>query len=145
MGRMTIVCVSALVVGTGLFVTGNRFVNAQQPSIKRTDLLKTDLAGMEGKEMNIWTADIAPGAATGKHHHPTPRFVIVLEGSVVLEIEGRPPGVLSRAGWSRTVLKVGDTVTVHCSPAKDGSHAGLVARVTLSDGTVLLNAAPPVQ
>ena len=66
-------------------------------------------------------------------------------GKVQWEIEGRPPGVLSRAGWSRTVLKVGDTVIVHCSPAKDGSHAGLVARVTLSDGTVLLNAAPPVQ
>ena len=91
MRRMTVVGVSALAVGTGLFVTGNRFVNAQQPPIKRTDLLKTDLVGMEGKEMNIWTADIAPGAATGKHHHPTPRFVIVLEGSVALEIEGRPP------------------------------------------------------
>ena len=30
-------------------------------------------------------------------------------GKIVWEIEGRPPGVLSRAGWSRTVLKVGDT------------------------------------
>jgi quercetin dioxygenase-like cupin family protein len=46
---------------------------------------------MEGKEMNLWTADLAPGAQTGKHHHPTPRFVIVLEGSVVSEMEGKPP------------------------------------------------------
>jgi quercetin dioxygenase-like cupin family protein len=91
MTRMTIFGVSALFVGTGLLVTGNGFVNAQQPSIKRTDLLNTDLAGVDGKEMNIWTADIAPGAATGKHQHPTRRFVVVLEGSVVLEIEGRPP------------------------------------------------------
>ena len=66
-------------------------------------------------------------------------------GKVEWEIEGRPPGVLSRAGWSRTVLKVGDTITVHCSPAKDGTHVGLVARVTLADGTVLANAGPPQQ
>jgi quercetin dioxygenase-like cupin family protein len=41
--------------------------------------------------MNVWVADIAPGAATGKHTHPTPRFVYVLEGAVVLEMDGKPP------------------------------------------------------
>jgi quercetin dioxygenase-like cupin family protein len=79
-------------VGGGVLCAGGcEIANAQQPPIKRTELLKRDLAGMEGKEMNIWVADIAPGAQTGKHHHPTPRFVIVLEGSVVLEMEGKPP------------------------------------------------------
>lgn len=56
--------------------------------------------------------------------------------------EGRPPGVLGRAGWTKRSLKFGDRVTVHCSPAKDGSHFCLVARVTLEDGTVLANAPP---
>ena len=88
MRRMIIIGASAVIAG--LFVIGHPFVLGQQPPIKRTDLLKTDLAGMEGKEMNIWTAEIAPGASTGKHQHPTPRFVVVLEGSVVLEIEGKP-------------------------------------------------------
>jgi quercetin dioxygenase-like cupin family protein len=78
-----------LALGAGLLVGGN--LRAQQSAIKRTDLLKTDLAGMEGKEMNIWTADIAPGGATGRHQHPTPRFVVVLDGAVTLEIDGRPP------------------------------------------------------
>jgi len=36
-------------------------------------------------------ADIPPGAAAGRHIHPTPRFVYVLEGSVVLEVDGKPP------------------------------------------------------
>ena len=45
----------------------------------------------KGSEMNVWVADIAPGAATGKHTHPTPRFVYVLEGAVVLEMDGKPP------------------------------------------------------
>jgi quercetin dioxygenase-like cupin family protein len=46
---------------------------------------------MDGKEAHMWVAEIAPGAATGTHRHPTPRFVYVMEGSVVLEMEGRPP------------------------------------------------------
>src|SRR3954447_24936353 len=61
----------------------------QQQTIKRTDLLKLDLAEMNGSEMNVWVADIAPGAQTGRHSHPTPRFVYVLEGAVVLELDGR--------------------------------------------------------
>jgi quercetin dioxygenase-like cupin family protein len=64
---------------------------AQQPPIKRTDLLETDLPELGDKEMRVWVADVAPGAATGRHSHPTPRFVYVLEGSVILEMDGRPP------------------------------------------------------
>jgi Family of unknown function (DUF6152) len=55
-------------------------------------------------------------------------------------IEGRPPGILGRAGWSATVLKPGDQVTVHASPSKNGDRTGIIARVTLADGTVLGNA-----
>ena len=60
----------------------------------------------------------------------------------LLVVEGRPPGVLRRAGWSKTILKVGDPITVDFSPAKDGSHTGLTTRVTLADGTALSNAPP---
>jgi hypothetical protein len=54
-------------------------------------------------------------------------------------IEGRPPGILIRSGWSRDSLHAGDTITIYYSPAKDGTRTGLVARVTLADGTVLAN------
>ena len=87
MGPMARVSLLTLAVGIAPCVTGHEIANAQQPAVKRTELLKTDLAGMEGKEMNIWTGELVPGAKTGKHHHPTPRFVVVLEGSVVLEME----------------------------------------------------------
>ena len=63
----------------------------------------------------------------------------------VWAIEGRAPGVLARAGWSRSSMKVGDTVTIDFSPAKDGSKTGLVARVTKSDGTILANAPPATE
>jgi hypothetical protein len=54
-------------------------------------------------------------------------------------VEGRAPGVLRRAGWERTTLQVGETLTVHCSPAKDNSRVCLAARVTKADGTILSN------
>lgn len=63
----------------------------------------------------------------------------------VWAIEGRAPGVLARAGWSRSSIKAGDTVTIDFSPAKDGSKTGLVARVTKSDGTILANAPPATE
>jgi hypothetical protein len=61
-------------------------------------------------------------------------------GKVQWAMEGRAPGVLLRAGWSRSVLKPGDKVTVHYSPSKDGSKVGMIARVTMADGKILPNA-----
>jgi len=60
-------------------------------------------------------------------------------GKVEWAVEGRAPGVLGRVGWDRFVLKPGEKVTVYCSPAKDGSHVGIIARVTKEDGTILGN------
>jgi hypothetical protein len=57
-------------------------------------------------------------------------------------LEGRAPGVLLRAGWSKKSLVPGETVTVDLSPAKEGSKSGLIARVTKADGTILPNAPP---
>ena len=52
-------------------------------------------------------------------------------------IEGRTPGQLVRAGWSKSSLKPGDVITVDFSPAKDGRRTGLLTRVRLADGSVL--------
>jgi hypothetical protein len=65
----------ALIAGIATCIFGGRVSDAQQQPIKRTDLLKTYLPEMEGKEVQVWVADIPPGAATGPHFHPTPRFV----------------------------------------------------------------------
>jgi quercetin dioxygenase-like cupin family protein len=62
---------------------------SQQASITRTDLATADQSATEVGAM--WVADIPPGSATGRHTHPTPRFVYVLEGSVILEVDGKSP------------------------------------------------------
>lgn len=60
-------------------------------------------------------------------------------GKVEWACEGRAPGILTRAGWTRNILKAGEMVTVDMSPAKDGSKVSIIARVTKADGTILSN------
>ena len=91
MKRNTVILCLLVVVGTAFGVVA--ILNAQEPSLKRIEVLRVDMAGMEGKEAHMWVAEIAPGAATAKHSHPTPRFVYVMEGSVTVEFEGGSPEV----------------------------------------------------
>ncbi len=91
MSRAARLPILTLIAGIAFSVVGGQVTNAQQQPIKRTDLLKSELAEITDNEMQVWIADIAPGAATGRHSHPTPRFVYVLEGAVVLELDGKPP------------------------------------------------------
>jgi uncharacterized cupin superfamily protein len=90
MKRSTIV-VTIMVFGVGLALIGARTLSAQSPLVKRTDLIKAELTAMQSPVAYLWVGELAPGAATGKHAHPTPRFVYVLEGAVTLEIEGKSP------------------------------------------------------
>jgi hypothetical protein len=75
MRRQAIVIALTLTTGIALGAIGGQLARAQQQPIKRTDLLKSDLAEIKDNEMHVWVADIAPGAASGRHSHPTPRFV----------------------------------------------------------------------
>ena len=79
MRRTAMVLSLTLAVGIAAGVLGDRLLSAQQSPIKRTELLKTDVAGMEGKEAIVYIAELGPGAAAGKHFHPGPEFAYLLE------------------------------------------------------------------
>lgn len=53
-------------------------------------------------------------------------------------VEGGAPNSLFRNGWRKDSVKVGDTLTVEGSRAKDGSLRANAARVTLPDGRRVL-------
>lgn len=81
----------ALVVG---FAAGGAWVTAlraEQPLVKETVLLRTDLAGVAGKELIVSRFDTAPGWAHGRHYHVGHELVYVLEGSAIVEVEGKLP------------------------------------------------------
>jgi len=54
--------------------------------------------------------------------------------------EAGSPGALSRRGFKRGDLKIGDTIVVDGYRAKDGSHLIDARRVTLSDGRIVSGA-----
>jgi len=55
---------------------------------KVTPLLTKDLAGLAGKEASMLTVEYPPGASSSKHRHNANTFVYVLEGSIVMQVEG---------------------------------------------------------
>ena len=60
------------------------------PSIAEnvTPLLAKDLIGLAGKQGMMLTVEYEPGASSTKHRHDAHVFVYVLEGSVIMQVEG---------------------------------------------------------
>jgi hypothetical protein len=56
--------------------------------------------------------------------------------------EGAGPGALSRRGWKKGDLKIGDTIVVDGYRAKDGSHLIDARRVTFPDGRTVYGGSP---
>jgi quercetin dioxygenase-like cupin family protein len=68
---------------------------AQQPApFKRTELQRADLSA-PGREGVQAIAEIMPGAAAGRHTHPGEELGYVLEGTVVVEMDGKPAMTLT--------------------------------------------------
>jgi quercetin dioxygenase-like cupin family protein len=82
-----------LTLGLGILIgtLGDRLVGAQQTPVTRTELVRKDLGGLAGYEGIMYLAEVAPGAAAGKHSHPGDELVYVLQGAGVLEEEGKAP------------------------------------------------------
>jgi len=63
---------------------------AQAPALKRTPLQKGDLS-IAGHEAVQAMAEFPPGVSAGKHFHPGEEVSYVLEGALILEIDGEAP------------------------------------------------------
>ncbi len=89
---------SKYLLGTGLAtailmgMASFHAAEAQQeyvPKAKVQTLLQAALGGVEGKEVIIKHFAIPPGFVGGRHFHPGPVFVYVLEGELTVETEGK--------------------------------------------------------
>lgn len=103
----------SLAAGIAVGVIGSQRLNAQQPPLKATEVLRADVVGMEGKEVILEVVEIGRGARTGKHLHPGHEAFYVLEGSGVLELEGLPP----------TFAKRGDAGYIPARQVHEGKNA----------------------
>jgi quercetin dioxygenase-like cupin family protein len=86
---------------------------AQQPGFTRALLQKGDLS-TPGREAVQVRAEFDPGVAAGRHTHPGEEFTYILEGTLVLEVEGKPP----------LTLNAGDYFFVPAGIVHDGRNIG---------------------
>ena len=92
MKRTALLLSLTLAGGIALGVIGTQVLNAQQQSVKRTELLRRDLPDPEGYEGIVAIFEFAPGAVGVKHYHPASHnFAYVLEGAGIWESEAHPP------------------------------------------------------
>ena len=54
-------------------------------------LLTEPLTGIPGKEVTVLTVEYLPGGASLPHRHDADVFVYVLEGAVVMQVDGKEP------------------------------------------------------
>ena len=68
--------------------------------------------------------------------HTLLMFTVKDDSGKVSEWEGElpSPNLLSRRGWSRSILKPGDQVTIIGSPAKNGEKGMQVKKLVFPDG-----------
>jgi quercetin dioxygenase-like cupin family protein len=85
----------------------------QQSSVQRTVLQQGDLS-VSGREGVLAKAEFAAGVSTGRHTHPGDEISYVLEGTILLEVEGQAP---------RT-LRAGDTLMVPAGRAHNATNSG---------------------
>jgi quercetin dioxygenase-like cupin family protein len=111
--QRSVVLLFAVALVAGLGVLG-----AQQaaPAIKRTVLLKQDVATIPGKEAVMVVVDLPVGAAEGKHTHAAEVFAYVVEGTILLEADGKP----------NATLKAGDYFYIAPGQIHQGTNTGTV-------------------
>ena len=81
-------------------------VAAQQPAFKRTVLQQADLSS-PGREVVQAVADFESKATPGRHTHPGEEIGYILEGTFLVEQEGKAPVTLKAGG---TFLIPGGTI-----------------------------------
>ena len=92
MKMRTLILAGAASIGLTVGAIGYAFHGSAQTPVTVVELVKRNLAS--GNEGSIFLVELAPGASVGRHYHPGDAFAYILEGSMVLELDGQPPVTL---------------------------------------------------
>jgi quercetin dioxygenase-like cupin family protein len=88
--------VAAAIGGPALYAADEREVYVSTAKQKR--LLEAPIPGVDGKQITIIEAAFPPGWESERHYHSGPVYVYVIEGSFVVDEEGK----------ARQTFRVGD-------------------------------------
>jgi len=84
--RRMIAAATWMVTMAAALGTGTAAIGADEPKV--TPLMLRDLVGTPGKEATMITVEYPPGWSSSPHRHDAQTFVYVLEGSVVMAVQG---------------------------------------------------------
>ena len=115
---------------------GAQVLSAQPAAFKRTVLQKADLS-TPGREVVQALVEIPGGVRPGKHTHPGEEVGYVLEGTLVLWVEGKPT----------VTIKAGDSFFVEAGRPHETANEGptmakILATYTVEKGKPLATSLP---
>lgn len=111
-------------------------IGAQQTPFKRTVLQQADIS-VPGREVITALGEFQPGAVAGRHTHAGEEIGYILEGTLLVEIDGKPPVTL---GPGKTfVIPAG---AIHNAKNTGAGIAKVVANYIVEKGKPLATPVP---
>jgi len=93
----------AMVVVIALSVMASAVASAEDPLKMGTILQRTELVSAKGMEAILVLREVPPGGESGKHTQTGNEIVYVLDGSITLEVQGKPAVTLKTGESFQTV------------------------------------------
>ena len=115
------------------------WADALAADAKVTPLLAHELGGLAGKEGVMALVEYPPGGSSIQHRHDADVFVYVLEGSVVMQVQGDAPVTL---GPGQTFHEAPDDVHAVSRNASDTAPAKFLVFFVKDKGAPVLVPAP---
>jgi len=109
---------------------------AQQPAFKRTVLQQSDIS-VPGREVVSAVAEFEPRATPGRHTHFGEEIGYVLEGTFLIEQEGKAPVTLKTGGTF--LIPAG---TIHNATNTGTGNGRILATYIVEKGKALATPAP---
>ena len=95
---LSLTVAAAIALGSFAMQSAGAAEKEYKPKAKVTALIQEALPGVAGKKVIIKRFELPPGHVGGRHFHPGPVYVYVVEGALTIETEG---------GGTQTVLAGG--------------------------------------
>jgi quercetin dioxygenase-like cupin family protein len=118
-------------VSVALMLAGFVSLRAQQSGFKRTVVQQGDLSA-PGREVVQAIAELQPGGQSGRHTHPGEEVAYILEGTIELEMQGKPA----------MAKKAGDAFLVPAGTAHNAKNTGKTVAKVL--GTYIVEKGKPL-
>ena len=122
---------AVIMATTAILLTGALGAGAQQSGFKRTVLQQGDLS-VVGHESVTAVAEFQPGGTVGRHTHPGEEVGYILEGTIILEQDGKPPVTL---GPGKTFFIPAGTI--HNATNRSAAPARVLANYIVEKGKPL--------